>query len=353
MNTKTVAIFLSFLLLFNSFVPIAYAATPQNRNQQIQLGNKYAKSAHDAYSDGKYLKAAQDYEEAYKATKTKVYLDNALVAYTTHAFNLTSDKQYDEAIKYCNKVLSLRSDDKPAKEVLADAYFSRGADYFYTGDMEKAKADFGTSLKYSNLPEQKDRAKDGLSKIDDVIKRKANIVPKYQESADTSIPGMVTQIENKIYGKTNSTSPLLERIKKLEQETLGQTYDGDGLIVRVDRLKRTVLPEYAQQAQNIGYSDIYEGTYIPEIMQQSMGKVTIIGKMPINVYIDDTKIKPYKKFYKDAAIEGFKEWEKATDGRIKFEFTYDTSRTDIKVVWCEDFEDFPWQPALEKQDISA
>ncbi|OGI23515.1 MAG: hypothetical protein A2287_05295 [Candidatus Melainabacteria bacterium RIFOXYA12_FULL_32_12] len=353
MNTKTVAIFLSLLLLFNSYIPVACSATPQNRNQQIQQGNKYAKSGHDAYNAGQYLKAGQDYEKAYEITKTNLYIDNAVVAYKAYAYNLTNDKKYDEALKYCNKALSLNNNDKNSKELLSDIYFSRGADYFYTGNLEKAKSDFEASLKYSTLKEQTDRAKDGLAKIDTVVKKGSTVVPNYQETADTSIPAMVIIIENKIYGKTNSAAPLLTRINKIEQDTLGQTYEGDGLIVRVDRLKRTILPEFAQQTQNIGYSDIYEGTYIPEIMQQSMGKVTIIGKMPITVYIDDTKIKPYKKFYRDAAIEGFKEWEKASEGRIKFNFVYDTSRADIKVAWCEDFEDFPWQPTLQREDISA
>ncbi|MCK7478673.1 MAG: hypothetical protein M0C28_15810 [Candidatus Moduliflexus flocculans] len=78
------------------------------------------------------------------------------------------------------------------------------------------------------------------------------------------------------------------------------------------------MPEYTQQAANSGFGRYSEDNYIREIIEQSMGKVSIFGKMPIKVFIDESYVKPYKKFYREAAIEGFKEWEKASENRINF-----------------------------------
>ena len=50
--------------------------------------NQDAKIAHDAYIISDFLKAGQYYEKAYNLSKVKVYRDNALVAYTSYAFNL-------------------------------------------------------------------------------------------------------------------------------------------------------------------------------------------------------------------------------------------------------------------------
>ena len=251
--------------------------------------------------------------------------------------------------------MSLRPGDKTAKEALADIYFSRGADYFYTGELEKAKQDLEASSKYSVLKEQIDRVKDGLAKVDAAMKSDTTPVLKYNESADASVPEIVSKVEAKIYGKSNDAAPLLDRINKLEKETLGKTYESDGIIIRVDRLKRSILPEYAAQTEvSQRQSHVYDDTYIREIIDQSMGRVTIFGKMPITVYFDEGKApESYKKIYIEAAKEGFKEWEKASDNRVKFEYITMPAKADIQVKWTEEFEDFPWKPTLQKEDISA
>jgi predicted Zn-dependent protease len=353
MRIKILSLIISVSLLGNPFLMTAYSASGvQSRNEQITLGNRYAKIGHDAYSMKEYLKSAQNYEKAYQITKASVYIDNAIAAYTSYSYELANNKQYEEAIKYCSKILSLKPNNQDTKEALSDIYFTRGADYFYTGDVDKAKADLTASLKYGVNKDQLDRAKDGLAKIEEAKKNNYTPVPKYQGADDTSIPDIVGKMETKIYGSQNTTSTLLDRINKLEKEVLGQNYPSDGLIVRVDRIKRAVLPEYAAQVQSAqGYSS---DNYIREIMEQSMGKVSIFGKMPIHVYVDiDHTPKSYKKYYFDAVKDGFKEWENISEGRIKFEIINDPSRADICVAWSEDFEDFPWQPTLTKDDVSA
>ncbi|MDD3013095.1 MAG: matrixin family metalloprotease, partial [Candidatus Gastranaerophilales bacterium] len=347
-KSKIIAVFISLSFLFNI---CSVPALSQPRSQtNIKQSNNYAKAAHDAYEQRNFLKAAENYEKAYAISKTKVYLDNSLVAYLSLASDYANDKDFNNALKYCNKTLSLSPNDKNAKELMSDIYFVRGTDYFYTGEVDKAKSDVESSLKYSTSKEQTERAKDGLNKIASAKTNGTIPIPKYEGTTDDSMPVTLDKIEKKLYGSSNSSIPLLSRVSKLEKESLGKNYDSDGLIVRVDRLKRAVLPELVTQQSP---KKIYEDTYVPDIIEQSMGRVTIFGKMPITVFIDDANVKPYKKFYKDAIIEGFKEWEKASNNVIKFEYIYDPAKADISVSWNEQFEDFPWQPKLQKTDISA
>ena len=143
-------------------------------------------------------------------------------------------------------------------------------------------------------------------------------MPRYQSAdSDSSIPGAITAMENKLYGSSNNSASLIDRVSKLEKTTLGKTCDSDSLIIRVDRLKRSIIPEQVAhetgyQGQSIQSSDPeYEGTYVPEIIQQSLGKVSVFGKMPITVYFEDPKVKPYKGFYQDAVLDAMKEWGKS------------------------------------------
>jgi len=348
MKSRIFAIIILLLFLFN--ICSAPVLCQGKQADEIRRINNIVKTAHNAYEHRDFLAAAENYEKAYKISKTKVYLDNSIVAYLSLANENANDKDYNGAINYCNKVLSMDANNKNAKEFMSDIYFTRGIDYFYTGDLDKAKLDIENSLKYSASKEQTDRAKDGLSKIAEAKNSGAVPVPKYENSNSDSIPEIVDKIEMKLYGSKNSKIPLMTRIGKLEKESLGKTYESDGLIVRVDRLKRTLLPELMPQHT---VDKQYENTYVPEIIEQSMGRVNIFGKMPITVFIDDANVKPYKKFYKDAVKTAFSEWEKASRDAIKFQYVNDPARADIQVTWNENFEDFPWQPKLEKEDLSA
>lgn len=358
MKTKVFSVLISVGLLINPvFLADFSVQAQQNTKQaQVQLANRYAQTAHNAYEYKDFLKAAENYEKAYKVSNVKVYLDNALVAYSSLAYDLSEKKDYDKAILYCNKALSLSPTYTNAKDVLAEVHYQRGSDYFYTGQLDKAKIELNESLKYSSSQDQKDRAKDGLSKIDEAGKQGATVVPKYQQSSDPAIPDTIAQMENKVYGAPNNSGSLVSRLSKLEKDTFSKNYDSDGLIIRVDRLKRAILPDQVSPAPSYqSDNSAYDGTYIPEIIQQSMGRISIFGKMPIVVYITDCNVKPFKNFYRDAVMDAFKEWEKASDNRIKFQYEYTpySPDVDIKVSWLENFEDFAWQPTLTKDDISA
>ncbi|OGI01357.1 MAG: hypothetical protein A2Y25_02560 [Candidatus Melainabacteria bacterium GWF2_37_15] len=143
---------MKYLILLLSFLLLSLPAT----------GANYADMAHKAYKNKDYVKAAEYYEQAYQQDKSDVYLDNAIAAYLSHAFNLTNDKEYDQAIKYCEKVLSLKPGYSNAQELLCEIYYSRGTDSYFNGNGEEARIHMEKSLQYSVLPEQKQRALDEL-----------------------------------------------------------------------------------------------------------------------------------------------------------------------------------------------
>ena len=80
-------------------------------------------------------------------------------------------------------------------------------------------------------------------KINAAVKSGQIPAPRYAETSNGSVPEIVSAIENKIYGSSNNSTPILNRISKLEKDTLGKTYESDSLIVRADRLKRILLPD--------------------------------------------------------------------------------------------------------------
>lgn len=350
MKNKITSVSLCLILLLNlSLLPVYPAKQQYNKKQtgSIELANKYAESAHLAFEHKKYLKAGQDFEKAYSVSKHRVYLDNSTVAYMSYVYELTNNKNYNEALKYCNKVLNMQPNNANAKEHLADIFYSRGSDFFYAGEFQKAKTDLKNSLKFSSSGDNAERVKEALAQIEEAERQ--GLKPVSGQSSDNSVPQLVGIIENKVYGTNSTNQPLLKRIDRLEKDTFGKTWESDGLIVRVDRLQKTVLPEYAAK-QNPVYGD---NNYIREIIEQSMGRVTIFGKMPITVFINSPNVKNYRKFYEAAVKEGFGEWEKASENKIKFQYINDPSKADIQVVWQEEFEDFPWKPNLQKEDISA
>ena len=358
MRTKSFSIILTVILLLSqTCVFSAPAQKARVSNSTIATGNKLTQAAHNAYEKRDYLGAGEGYEKAYKLTGYKLYLENAVIAYTSYAYDLTNQKDYNKAVEYCKKVLSLNPKDNNAKELIADVYYAKGSDYFYTGDIQKAKAEFDSSLKYSTNKDQTDKAKEALDRIAQVESKGGTPYPKYENTTDIDIPAAITAVENKLYGSASESASIIARINKLEKDALGKTYDNDSIIIRTDRLKRTVIPEYISQKPSDGYS--YSSSspnsenYISDIIDQSRGQVTIFGKMPISVFIDDASVKPYKKTYKKAILEAMKEWEKASDNKIKFQEIYEPAKSDIKIVWTENFEDFPWQPVLKKEDISA
>lgn len=340
MKSKTISLILSIFLIFET-IP-AYAVT-----SAAQL----SETAHKAYNQSNFLKSAEYYEKAYSLEKNKVFIDNAITSYSSYAFNLANEKKYDEAIKYCKKVLSMRPAEKNAKELLSDIYYSRSSDYFYNGNPEKAKEDLENALKYSVFPEQAQKAREGLLQLKNSENQfsSAEFLPATVSSSG-SIPELVKLLELKIYGKSQDKLPVTERVQKLEKDIFNKNYNDESLTLRLDRLKKTVLPELAQKQVN---NFKQEQDYIEDIIEQSNGTARIFGKMPIRIYIDDANVKTYKKYYIDAVKDAMKDWETASGGKIKFEITNDTSRSNIKIVWIDYFEDFAWQPELKKEDMSA
>lgn len=351
LTTIILIISLSFNMTIGYFSNSTLALA-QTQSQKVLQGNNFAKDGHAAFNQKNYLKAGEHYDKAYQITKTKVYLDNANVAYTSYAFELSNNKEYSKALIYANKVLSRDPQNRNVKILVSDIYFSQGIDYFYAGEFDKAKIEFNKSLNKSVLAEQKTRVQDALDKIKTISSGHAYLPQENQQQA-TSIPELINKMELKVNGKANTSKPLIERVNILEKSTLGQTYQNEGLVSRVDRLAKTLLPDFQPQPTSTA-SKLYANTYIPAIMDQSMGHISIFGKMPINVFIDNNpNVKPYKKYYKNAVLDAMKDWEKASDNKIKFQTTGNEMKADIKITWSENFEDFPWQPTLQKEDISS
>ncbi|HBG48612.1 MAG TPA: hypothetical protein DDW90_03740 [Cyanobacteria bacterium UBA9971] len=340
MKIKIISLILSIFMFFE-ILPV-YAV-----NSAAQL----SETAHKAYIQSNFLESAQYYEKAYSVEKNKVFIDNAITSYLSYAFNLANEKKYDEAIKYCRKVLSLRPAEQNAKELLSDIYYSRSSDSFYSGNVEKAREDLENSLKYSVLPEQAQKAREGLAQLKNSGNQaKTSVFRPANVSAPDSIPELVKLIEIKIYGEAQDKLPVTERVKKLEKDVFNKNYNDESLTLRLDRLRKEVLPELAQKQVN---NFTQEQDYIEDIIEQSNGTARIFGKMPIFVYIDDADVKTYKKYYRDAVKDAMKDWENASGGKIKFEISNDPAKSHLKIVWTNYFEDFAWQPELKKEDISA
>lgn len=121
-----------------------------------------AEKAHEAYQNKDFQKAGEYYEQAYQNDHDKVHLENALAAYLSYAFDLSNDKEYDQAIKYCEKILGMQPDNTHAKELLCEVYYSRGTDNYYNGLKDKALYDMENSYKYSVCQDQKQRAVEEL-----------------------------------------------------------------------------------------------------------------------------------------------------------------------------------------------
>ncbi len=242
-------VLISLLILSMFSIPCANAA--QNDNSSKVTG-KYAKKAHEAFEDKDFLRAGVYYEKAYRANKNKVYLENSIIAYLRYSFDSLNEKKYEEAIKYCVKVLSLQPNNRDAKEILADIYYSRGTDLYYSGKEGKARKDLEKSLQYSILTEQKQRAKKLLSKISDKRLRSGYSKSYIKKtSGHNSMPEILELMELKIYGETFEKSSMYERIGKLERDVFGRTYKNNGLIVRMKRLKSKVLPELISRGSTI------------------------------------------------------------------------------------------------------
>jgi len=344
MKYKIFPIILIFLLInwFSVFFTAAYAVNP---------AVQYANIAHEAYDKRELLKAGEYYEKAYAAQKNKVYLDNAVTSYLSHAFDMSNEKKYDEGIKYCQKVFSIQPDNNQAKELLSDIYYTKGLDDYYSGNIEKAGQNLENALKYSVLPEQSQKTNEAIKKLQGAAKDKISYkFEPFSTSTSSTISNTIGLLEIKIYGKKQEKLPIMERVSKLEKDVFNQIYDNESLINRINRLKKAVLPELAQVPVN---NQATENNYIKELIEQSGGTAKIFGEMPVKVFIDNAYVKNYHKYFDDALKAAMKEWEAASNGKIKFEITNEPQKANIKVVWTEYFEDFSWQPELKSEDISA
>jgi len=213
------------------------------------VADGYAQKAHKAFEAHNYPQAGELYEKAYNINPIPVYLENALTAYLHHAFDLLNDKDYNSAIMYCQKALSLSPSSKEAKEILSDIYCSRGSGYYFRGKKDKARADLKKALEYSVLPEQREKPLELLAKIDGEINYNPagsdTIEIPYAKPPNTELFSVLELLEMRIYGQPNSAYPIEERINKLETAIFKRNFDGYSLATRLENLKKVVLPEFA------------------------------------------------------------------------------------------------------------
>ena len=219
-------------------------------NSASETAGKYAKTAHEAFADRDFLSAGMFYEKAYNTYKADVFLENSITAYLHYAFDCSNEKNFEQAIKYCQKVLSLRPDNKDAREILSDTYYSRGSGFYYRGLPEKAEIDVKKSLEYSMLAEQTLRAKELLYKISgkkDDFSCQTPYIKKtsgnHQPTPDQSVFDDIELMELKIYGESFEKLSMAERVNRLEAEVFEKNDDENGLVTRVENLKTKILPE--------------------------------------------------------------------------------------------------------------
>ncbi len=226
-----------YLLVFSIILtPYAHAAP--------SAAKTYAKRAHEAFENKNFQLAGVFYEKAYNEDKNKVYLENSVIAYLRYAFDSLNEKKYEDAIKYCERVLFLEPGNKDAREILSDIYYSRGSSLYYRGDEQKAASDLKKSLKYSILAEQKQRAQKLLSKISVSISEPVFLNPFAKKTSGYDVSSEALELmELKIYGETFERYSIYERTGRLEKDVFGRTYAGNGLAFRIKNLKARILPE--------------------------------------------------------------------------------------------------------------
>lgn len=172
----------------------------------------------------------------------------------------------------------------------------------------------------------------------------------YNAYVPDTIPELLKLMEMKTYGETKDKLPLMKRVQSLEKDVYNKNFNADSIATRLDRLRKKLLPELAERpAENNAKGN----DYIEDIIEQSRGTARIFGKMPILVYMEDGSGKNYKRDYENAVKDAMKEWEAASDGKIKFQISNNPSMLNLKIVWTDYFEDFAWEPELKKEDIIA
>ena len=351
-KTNSLRLILAVLLVF-------FQAFPASAIQNIPpvSAYQYGTLGHEAYAGNDFLKAGELYEKAYSLQKDKIYKDNAIASYFNYAFDEASKKNYDEAAKYCHKILGIDPNHQNTKELLADIYYTKGSENFYRGNVSIARQDLENSLKYSVFPEQAQKAREGLSMINDPAANnlKGDFEPSDIKPVNASIPETIPEILNlmemKTYGETKQKLPLINRIQSLETDIYNINFEGENIASRLERLRKRLLPELADRPVN--NNSAQKDNYIMEIIEQSRGTARIFGEMPILIYMEDGNTKNYKRDYKDAVKEAMKSWEDTTNGKIKFKITNNPDHLNLKIEWIDYFEDFAWAPELQKEDISA
>lgn len=232
--------FIFLLILFLFCANNAWALSSDN----IKLSEHFAEKAHEYFEDKNFPKAGDYYEKAYKTGKIDVYKENSIIAYLRYAFDCMNEKKYDSAITYCEKALSLEKNNNDAKEILSDIYYSRASDLYYRGKEKIAKKDLVKSLEYGALTEQKQRARDLLSKISNKKNSNNLYSPFIKKTSDANpLPAMLELMELKLYGQSFENLSLYQRVNKLEKEVYGKTYYEKDLISRVKKLKEKICPE--------------------------------------------------------------------------------------------------------------
>lgn len=238
-------------LFLTVFVALFLSSASVIGSDTTFVADGYAQKAHKAFETHNYPQAGDLYEKAYNIDPIPTYLENALTAYLHHAFDLLNDKDYNNAILYCQKALSLSPSNKEAKEILSDIYCSRGSGYYFRGKKDKARDDLKKALEYSVLPEQREKPMELLAKIDGEANYSLyssapndTIEIPYAKPANTELFSVLELLEMRIYGQPNSACPIEERINKLETAIFKRNFDGYSLAIRLENLKKVVLPEF-------------------------------------------------------------------------------------------------------------
>jgi predicted Zn-dependent protease len=347
MEDKILKKILYLIIIFNLLINLPLISF--SADNAISFANK----AHSFYQEKDYLNAAKYYDKAIEISPKKILKENAVVSYSSYAQGLVNQGEYTKALEIMEKAFRKYPSAIKIKEQISDIYYYRSTEYFYVGKFDNARSDIENSMKFAVVEDQKLRAKENTDKINCAISQNLTPMTNPETSFDFGISETLSILENKVFDKTNDNLEIEERIKKLEKQTLKQNFPNESVSKRVERLKVKIAPNYfVTHAQKSQTSINAQHNYISQIIDQSDGKVSVFGKMPVKVYIETSNTTLFKKEYKDVVVNAFSEWGKATNDLIKFEYVNNPSTANIKVNFKETQEEYPWKPTLKTVNIN-
>ncbi len=316
-----------------------------------------------------YFSQAMDMRDTIQApaavdfAKMRSLLDNALTLnpteiafkkgmagiYVEEAYQLAQQEKYAEAKPLLEKALAYDSQNKSAKQSLANVYLGLAKD-----DIDHRKEYTDKALSLDNSPQVQNTANrilglsaaktataDGsFAATPNEAKGKA---PK--EISTLSVADMIRDMEAQLQIDSPKGATLQNRLDTLEKQVLGKSQSGP-LAVRTKAVYTALMGSYDGTVSESNPRLIQaavsasDNTYVEQIFKVTDGKVVRWGKFPLRVYFEEPKDQPlFKPEYKEAALQGLNLWKSRTDGFVNYVEIKNPQAADIQVSWTDQYVD--------------